>query len=124
MALPRKTRDQVLERDSHTCAVRGPHCLGEAQVAHHRANRGAGGSKSLDGMSNLIASCSPCNGWIEDSSGDVRAELERRGVRVRSDSTHAKTALRALVIPVLYPDGERYYLDDYGGRERVDSQPF
>lgn len=122
--LTRKQRDRVIERNGDRCAVLGPHCLGRAQVAHHRANRGAGGSKSLDGYSNLLASCSPCNGWIEDSSGADRHELEQRGVRVRGDSTHQKTAERARTTPVHYPDGRVFYLNDDGTREQIDPTPY
>lgn len=119
MALPKKTRDRVLDRDQGVCVVRGPVCLGAAQVAHHRANRGAGGARSLDGASNLVASCSPCNGWIEDSTGADRADLITRGLRVEGASTHAKTADRARETPVTYPNGRVYLLDDDYGKEEV-----
>lgn len=125
MGIPIKVRDRVLERDNGLCIVQGPLCLGEAQVAHHRANRGAGGASSgvLNQMSNLASSCSPCNGWIEDSHGAARDELVRRGLRLLTDSTHAKTALRALVTPVEYPDGRLFYLLDDGGLDEIDTTP-
>ena len=126
VSLPKKTVAAVLTRDGGLCVLRLDGCLGEATVADHRANRGHGGAKSgvLDRLSNLLAACGLCNGLKEDAEGDLRAVLEARGVRLRSDSTHAKTALRALVMPVEYPDGRRYYLDDLGGREEVVEQPF
>ncbi|UOQ57213.1 hypothetical protein MUN78_16410 [Leucobacter allii] len=124
--MPKKTTAAVLERDGGLCVLRLDGCLVEASCADHRANRGHGGARSgvLDRLSNLLAACGLCNGHKEDAEGDLRADLERRGVRLRSDSTHAKTALRALVTPVIYPDGGRYYLDDFGGREEVKEQPF
>lgn len=120
MAITLKRFDQLKARDGGFCIVRGPLCVGAGQVPHHRANRGSGGAgRVLDEFSNLTLSCGPCNGWIEDSEGDDRDELIRRGIRLRPDSTHRKTALRALVTPVEYPDGRRFYLLDDGTREVV-----
>ena len=124
MALPRKVFECVKARDMGLCVVRGPYCTGQAQVAHHRANRGAGGSKSLDGYPNLLASCSRCNSWMEECDGADRAELEARGVRVRGDSTHQKTAQRALTTPVRYPGGRWFYLNDDGTRVEIDPHPY
>ncbi|MBK0420383.1 hypothetical protein JD276_15245 [Leucobacter sp. CSA1] len=123
--IPKKTVAVVIERDHGLCVLRiSPDCTGTADVADHRANRGHGGAKSgvLDRPSNLIAACGICNGYKESNAN--RAELERRGVRVRGDSTHAKTAQRALLTPVLYPDGHVYWLDDFGGRELDEGQPW
>lgn len=119
-AIPKKTVALVIQRDGGFCMLRiSPECLGDASVADHRANRGHGGAKNrvLDQPSNLIAACGICNGMKEDAGKGMRAELERRGVRLKSDSLHAKTALRALVTPVEYPDGKFYLLDNEGGKE-------
>lgn len=117
--LKKKTRDLVLSRDGGLCMVQGPSCLRVAQVVHHRANRGAGGSKALDLPSNLLASCSLCNGWIEDCSGAEREELIRRGVRVLQAATNEQTAERARLTIFVDPDGVVYMLDDAGGKEAV-----
>lgn len=120
--IPAKTKAAVLERDRGLCVLRiAPDCMGDATCADHRANRGHGGAKSgvLDRPSNLIAACGICNGYKESNAD--RDELERRGVRVRGDSTHEKTAIRARVTPVEYPDGEVWWLDDDGTRR---GQPF
>lgn len=122
MSIPAKTKAAVLERDRGLCVLRiAPDCMGDATCADHRANRGHGGAKSgvLDRPSNLIAACGICNGYKESNAD--RDELERRGVRVRGDSTHAKTAIRSRVTPVEYPDGEVWWLDDDGNRS---GQPF
>ena len=121
-ASPKKIVALVLDRDGGLCVLRiSPDCLGDASCADHRANRGHGGAKNrvLDQPSNLIAACGVCNGLKEEAGKGMRAELERRGVRLKSDSLHAKTALRALVTPVEYPDGIKYYLLDDGSREEV-----
>lgn len=110
----------VIHRDGGYCVLRLPWCQIVATVADHRANRGHGGSRSLDGMSNLIGACGRCNGAKEDATGEVVEELIRSGHRVIPDSTHQKTAVRALNQPVLYPDGRWYLLDDDGGKERID----
>lgn len=117
MSIPRETVALVIERDGGICLLRlSEHCLGVATCADHRANRGSGGAKHhvLDQPSNLIAACGVCNS-IKESGAD-RAELLALGLRVESDSTHAKTALKALARPVTYPDGSTWFLDDEGGR--------
>lgn len=124
--IPKKIVAAVLERDRGLCVLRiSDSCLGDASVADHRANRQSGGAKSgvLDRMSNLVAACGICNGLKETVSGEVRDELVRRGLRLLSDSTHVKTALRALVTPVEYPDGRRFYLLDDGGLDEIDTTP-
>lgn len=123
--IPKKTVAVVLDRDHGLCVLRiSDHCLGAAQVADHRANRGNGGAKSvvLDQPSNLLAACSICNGFKE--AGADRAELEARGVRVRGHSTHLKTAERARITPVRYPDGRLFYLHDDGSRSEIDQKPY
>lgn len=122
-AIPQKTVALVIQRDGGLCVLSIPDdCLGMATCADHRANRGQGGAKHrvLDQPSNLVAACGVCNGLKEDAEGALRADLERRGVRLRQDSTHRKTALRALVTPVVYPDGRAFWLLDDGTREEVD----
>ena len=124
-AIPKKIVALVLDRDGGLCVLRiSPDCLGDASCADHRANRGHGGAKNrvLDQPSNLIAACGVCNGLKETVSGEVLADLIRRGIRLRPASLHAKTALRALVTPVEYPDGREYYLLDDGTREEVEDE--
>ena len=113
-----KQLETLKERDGGVCVAQGPNCLGEGLVPHHRANRGSGGAgKRLDAFSNLLLLCAICNGWVEDSHGEDRDDLIRRGIRLLPDSTHAKTALRALTFTVTYPDGRTFYLLDDGTRE-------
>lgn len=122
-AIPKATVALVIQRDGGVCMLRiSDACLGVATCADHRANRQSGGAKHrvLDQPSNLIAACGICNGLKEEAKGDLLADLRRRGVRLLQDSTHRKTALRALVTPVTYPDGRTYYLLDDGTREEVD----
>lgn len=122
--LPKKLVAAVIHRDGGYCVLRLPWCQIVATVADHRANRGNGGARSLNEMSNLIAACGRCNGAKEDASGEVREELVKRGVRLLSDSTHAKTAIRALVTPVEYPDGRLFYLEDDGSRKEIEKTPY
>ena len=119
-ALPKKTVASVIERDGGICVLRiSPDCTGVGSCADHRANRGHGGAKHrvLDQTSNLIAACGFCNGFKESNAD--REALILRGVRVESGRTHRHTADKARMIPVEYPNGDRWLLDDEGGRSRV-----
>lgn len=117
--IPPKTVALVIERDGGFCMLRFEVCTGAATVADHRANRGSGGAKHhvLDQPSNLIAACRLCNGYKESNAD--RAVMIARGVRVESGRTHQHTAEKAREIPVTYPDGKTYLLDDAGGKCRV-----
>jgi hypothetical protein len=45
------------------------HCASESDlVPHHRANRGQGGSRLLDGLQNIILVCAQYNGAMESDS--------------------------------------------------------
>jgi hypothetical protein len=113
------TKKAVIERDGGWCLMALPGCLGEAQTAHHRANRGSGGSTVLDHPSNLCAVCVPCNGAAEDAGAIVRADLIARGLRVEKAATNAQTLLRAARTPVETLDGERWYLVSATERRHV-----
>jgi 5-methylcytosine-specific restriction endonuclease McrA len=95
----------VILRDGGACRITLPNCTGAAETAHHRANRGAGGSRVLNAPQNLLAACTRCNGDAETADAETRAELIRRGVRVEKAATNAATLTRAANTPVLYPDG-------------------
>lgn len=115
-AIPRPMVEKVLSRDGHACVLRLEGCLGTASVADHRVNRGHGGSKVLNNPANLIAACGLCNGAKEDATDEVRAELVRRGLRVKPDRTHQASLLRATLTPVEYPDGSEWWLTRDGRR--------
>jgi len=104
------TKKAVIERDGGFCLMMLPGCLGEAQTAHHRANRGSGGSTILDHPANLCAVCVPCNGAAEDAGAMLRMDLIERGLRVEKAATNAATLERSKATPVEAIDGERFYL--------------
>jgi hypothetical protein len=67
----------ILERDNHKCPI----CDCRATTANHRANRGAGGHKAGNRISNGCAICWKCNGLIE--SDPTQAALARElGVKL------------------------------------------
>jgi hypothetical protein len=73
----------ILLRDGAICGMYGtnPNCRRHATTANHRLNRGAGGSKLRNGMSNGCAICDICNNAIEDDA--ELAEIARhRGVKL------------------------------------------
>lgn len=121
-AIPKKTVALVIQRDGGFCMLRiSPDCMGVATCADHRANRGSGGAgQRLNQPSNLIAACGICNGAKEEADMGLRLDLEKRGLRLPAHSTHKMSALRALVVPVLYPDGIEYHLLDNGTRKEVE----
>ena len=120
MSLPRKLVEQIIDRDGGYCLLALPGCLGEANLAHHRANRGMGGSPILDHPANLAAACGPCNGAAEDAPAMVRFDLIERGLRVEKAATNDATLRRAIQTPVESLDGERWYLISATERRRVD----
>lgn len=74
----------ISQRDGGLCCL----CGGEATTTQHRRNRGAGGGKLVNVISNGCAICDRCNFLIEAQS-DV-AELARRlGVKIRRNASFA-----------------------------------
>lgn len=116
---PVQVKRAVIVRDGGFCLMALPGCLGEAQTAHHRANRGAGGSRVLNDPVNLVAVCAPCNSAAEDAPALVRIDLIDRGLRVERAATNQQTLERAAATPVEYLDGERYWLVDASTRRHV-----
>jgi hypothetical protein len=95
----KKTFQKFIDRDK-VCA----HCGidGDTLVPQHRANRGMGGSRSLDRPSNIIVLCSEANFLLEANPrfAEVGREL---GWKLRRDQVPEFT-------PVLLADG--YWLLD------------
>lgn len=107
MTVTAKDKTNVIERDGGFCILMLSNCLGEAQTADHRANRGSGGAGAvLDGGENLIAACAVCNSDKENATGIVRLDLIERGLRVLPGSTHRKTLERVRVTPYMGIEGD------------------
>lgn len=124
MTIPKRIVTGVIERDEGWCLLTGPHCLGEATVADHRANRGMGGAKGLDVPENLVAACTVCNGWKETAHSLELIELKRRGLRVLRAATVKETLSRCRNIPVIDLQGRWWFLLPDGGRELITDPPF
>lgn len=92
-------------RDAHCW-----HCgQQEDLVPHHRANRGMGGSKSLDGLQNIILVCAEYNGLME-SDAVVAEEARRLGHKISKFQTGN--------LPVFdKPLRKWYFLDMSGGKK-------
>lgn len=93
-----------LHRDGDKCAM----CGRRATTANHRANRGAGGFRAANRLSNASASCHECNGLIE-SDGPLADVARERGVKISKwdDPTEIPYLSPLYNVPVL--------LDDDGG---------
>lgn len=120
--LPRRTFDQIYERDRGFCLLALSRCLGEGGVLHHRANKGSGGSKVLDHGANLVLSCSICNSDAEDAGALLRFDLIERGLRVEKAATNAATLERAKRTPVEYLTGQRWFLISDTERRHEDEE--
>lgn len=69
----------LLERDGHRCAWAGME--GEDLVPHHRSNRGMGGDRSKNRLSNIVFLPSLVNSLLE-SDPSWQAEAKRRGIKI------------------------------------------
>lgn len=108
----------VRERDQVCVPHRGAEflCSGEL-VLHHRKNRGMGGSKFANTLSNALLVCSKWNVDAESDSA-VANEARARGWKLSSFQN-------PLLCPVFYPGEGLFLLDDAGGRTPfVDDVPF
>jgi hypothetical protein len=93
----------VLFRDFKKCPI----CHEEATEVNHRANRGSGGYKAGNVLSNACAICSTCNGLIE-SDADTAILARRCGVKLFRDDIPAE-------IPYLHPFYKMWCLLDDNG---------
>jgi len=101
-------------RDGRRCAWHfAGACNPDTLVPHHRANRGMGGSKSKDRISNLVWLCSSMNGLVE-SDPDYAEAARKRGIKISSHDDPSHVLIQHAV-------HGRVLLDDFGGvtREEV-----
>ena len=117
---PVTVKRAVIARDGGFCLLALHNCHGEATTAHHRANRGSGGSRVLNHPGNLVATCHQCNSDAEDAGAITRMDLIDRGLRVEKAATNAATLTRALNTPVTDLEGRRWLLIDEHTRKEVD----
>jgi hypothetical protein len=114
MSTPKALLKALDARDGRACAW---HWVGacdvETLVPHHRANRGMGGRKSLDRLSNLVWLCD-VNSLIEsDHEWAVSARL--RGIKI---SSHADPDAE----PITHAVHGRCFLNDDGTVTQVEKE--
>lgn len=113
MPVSSRTRERVFERDGYMCVDCGTMSMLTIQ---HRVNRGMGGSKNLDRMSNLITMCVTHNGLLESE-----AEYAERG-RKYGWKVHRNRTVAPEDVPVFYRALRTWvYLGDDGSRLTVDA---
>lgn len=109
----------VLERDNHQC----PMCLRRATEVNHRANRGSGGFRGANTLSNACAICWVCNGLIE-SDPVMQTKAILRGVKLsRYDDPLLMPYQHPMYGLVLLDDAGGFRLDSTGVDESVDKSP-
>lgn len=108
MSLPKKLLKALEVRDGRACAWHPEGmCDPETLVPQHRSNRGMGGRKSLNRLSNVVLLCSSTNSLIESDSGYAD---QARGLGIKI-SSHAEPSKE----PITHAVHGRVYLDDLGG---------
>lgn len=51
------------------CEIKSPVCTGAATIVHHRKGRG---KVDVTNVKTFVASCPPCNGWVESNDKKAR----------------------------------------------------
>jgi hypothetical protein len=105
-----KEFQKILNRDGGACY----HCAldDETLVPNHRANRGHGGSKSANQVSNIITLCSYANGLLE-SNANFAEQGREYGWKLRAGDD-------PLQVPVFDVGTATWYLLDNSHRRHVD----
>lgn len=107
-----RIRSLVFKRDGGMCW----HCGTEEGLnVHHRANKGMGGSKLLDRMSNLALICNEFNVSMESYLPHAR-EARNRGIKISREAIPWE-------VPIKRFDSREFLLDDFGKMHEV-TQPF
>jgi len=105
VALPKKLVKALQARDSHCW-----HCGadGDVLVPHHRKNRGAGGSKLLDTLDNVVLVCAAWNGLMESDAASAE-KARQLGHKLRSWQDVSEPIFDNYEYEwyVLTPDGDR-----------------
>lgn len=107
MAVSKKKRQSVFDRDGRMCANCGDTY---GLTIQHRINRGMGGSKMLDGFENLLCLCGLCNQRLE-----AVPEVAERGVDLGHKLRSWDDPLK---VPVFYAFDGWYYLTADGTRTK------
>jgi hypothetical protein len=106
MTTPKALLKALDVRDGRVCAWHGVACGVDTLSPQHRANRGAGGRKSLHRLSNLVWLCSRLNSEIESDA--VTAVLARRtGIKISSFAEPS-------TVPIHHAVHGRVFLNDDG----------
>ena len=114
MTTPKVLLKALDARDGRVCAWHGVTCGDETLSPHHRGNRGAGGRKSMNKLSNLVWLCSVTNGLIE-SHTEWAIQARVLGIKI---SSHADPDAE----PITHAVHGRCFLNDDGTVSRVEKE--
>lgn len=99
-----------------SCVWHGRDCDQEMLVPQHRANRGIGGYRAGDALSNLVLLCSSAN-WLVEHDAALADDARRLGIKI---SRHADPR----TVPVQHQQHGLVLLDDDGGFKRVEEDRY
>lgn len=110
LGFDRRTKALILDRDLHTCVCCGITAARARIIAHHRINRGHGGSRDpvVNSVAAGMACCTTCNDLMEASAPRL-LEARNRGWKLRRGQD--PTAVRVVDFA-----GRAWAYDQHGGR--------
>lgn len=110
-----RVRDKIFARDGFVCvaSVWGSHCRGRLTI-QHAVKRGMGGSQLFDTPKFLRTMCELHNGLDASDPTFRRMSIMNGWSMMRQEALMLETP-----VPVLYPNGGWFVLDDGFNREPV-----
>ncbi|QUL79897.1 hypothetical protein [Brevibacterium sp. SMBL_HHYL_HB1] len=105
--MSKKVRQQVYERDGYMCVSCG---RTDTLTLNHRASKGMGGSKLMDGPENLVTMC-----LIENQRLEANADFAALGI---DNGWKLRSWDDPLKVPVFFAFDGWYYLTTDGTRTK------
>ncbi len=115
--MPKENPEKVRERSGGMCEAG---CGKPASEIHHRRFLSRGGRHNL---ANLWALCGGDSGMVGGNHSGCHGRAHS-GEALDGEAISRHDTRTEALIPVTDVNGVRWWLDDFGGKERDDGQPF